>query len=464
MATLDYQAAIKAGKSPQEIKAFVDAHSASGKPLQVVNTAPLQQPTGLDKAGGIANKFLGGLASFTGLDKAGESLGRLGLQLGHQMGKVAGVDTNTTLPAPKFAGKQFSGDALTLAGTGLNLAAPGSGSLGRTVAASAGAGGLLGAGNDLTQGKGVGQAVEHGLEKGAIAGAVTGGIGLLGKGVSALTNKLPQAMYKASVGVPNNTDASILLDEGLYGSRSTMKPAVADALRTVEADIQRSPSMGNAVDLADLNGYQPLKKLGEDTKLAGEGATYKRVLEKLFPPQANPALEDKLFNAEVTANLNDPAQAQKLAEVAKEALQGPGTKTVGEALKMRRAIDQFTPRSAFMDTATGIEANTKNTVADGMRGLIDKAAPDIRPGLDKEQAMIQLQNALKAYDQAKASGIPGTTGNFLQRTVMTPAVATPIAQFGHNTGKVLDKAGQNLIVQALKRMGRIGAISALGKQ
>src|ERR1700741_4967819 len=139
MATLDYQAALKAGKTPQEIKAFVDAHNASGKPLQVVNSAAPRQPVGLEKAEGIANKFLGVLAGFSGLDKAGQSLGRLGLQLGHQMGKVSGVDTDAILPAPKFAGKQFAGDALTLAGTGLNLAAPGSGSLGRTVATTSGA-------------------------------------------------------------------------------------------------------------------------------------------------------------------------------------------------------------------------------------------------------------------------------------------------------------------------------------
>src|SRR5882672_10372671 len=154
MPTLDYQAAIKAGKSPAEIKAFVDSHNASGQTLNVVNMQPPKPQSFLDKAGGASNRFLGALAGFTGMDRAGESLGRLGEQLSNAGNRAAGVK-QSTFNVPKLSGKQLTGDVLTLAGTGLNLAAPGGGSLAKTVAANAGAAGLLGTGNELTRGKSV---------------------------------------------------------------------------------------------------------------------------------------------------------------------------------------------------------------------------------------------------------------------------------------------------------------------
>jgi hypothetical protein len=215
--------------------------------------------------------------------------------------------------------------------------------------------------------------------------------------------------------------------------------------------------------LAKLNDYGPLRDLREQTGLAGEGGTFRKVLQKVFGSKPNPAMEDNLFAAEASANLDNPAEARALADKAEEALRGPGTTTVGQALKIRRAIDQFTPRGAFADTATGVEAQTKNTVADGLRQIIGDNAPSIQPELKNEQALITLQNALKAYDHAKARGIPGTTGSFLQRTLLTPALATPAAGAGYKAGQSLTAAQQNAIVQALKRVGRVGGISALGK-
>src|SRR5262245_7321087 len=107
--------ALKSGYTPDAIQA--DIKRKYGADVAV------HRLSGLDRAAGAANKFLSFLGGVTGIDKGGESLARLGLQLGHQMGKVAGIDTDQTLKAPKAGGKQVAGDILRVLGTTANLAA-----------------------------------------------------------------------------------------------------------------------------------------------------------------------------------------------------------------------------------------------------------------------------------------------------------------------------------------------------
>lgn len=432
MPKLDYQAALKAGKTPAEIKAFVDTHNASGNALDVVNVTPAPQKTKgwLDKAAGVSNKFLGALAGFTGMDKAGESLGRLGLQLDDKIGKATGIGKNTTFNAPKFSGKQFTGDVLTLAGTGLNLAAPGGGRLGKTVLANAGAAGLLGAGNDLTQGKSAAEALTSGATNAAVAGAVTGGVGLLGKLIGAATKHLPQAVVKSSYGLPNKTDASVLLDEGITGGRNAVKPKLAAAFADANTKISAAPEINDLVQPGKALSGPAMQQILKDMETLGPDTPEYAAAKKV--------LDTKLFNR-------------------------PGAMRRGALLKLTSAIDRNTSNAAFADKATGVESRTENALADAFRGITHEGSGAIEPQLKREAVLSALKNSLTAYDNAKARGIPGTTGSFLQRTVMNPAVATPLAQFGHNAGKALSGAQNNFIVQAMKRLGRVGSIAALGK-
>jgi hypothetical protein len=415
MPSFNYDAAIKAGAKPEEISAYLAKRKSEGVDLAaqaVKPSQPARRQGFLDKAAGASNKFLGALAGFTGMDKA------------------TGTDMNKTFAVPKFSGKQLTGDVLTLASTGLNLAAPGSGSLGKTVLANAGAAGLLGAGNDLTQGKSAGEAVGNGLVKGAIAGGMTGLLGLIGKGISAVTKKLPQAVVKSSYGLPNKTDASVLLDEGLTGARDAVKPKLTAAFADANARISAAPEITDLVQPGRALKSPQLQQIMKDLDTLGPDTPEYAAAKKV--------LDTKLFNR-------------------------PGAMPRGALLKLTSAIDRNTSNAAFADKATGVEARTENALADAYRGITHEGSGAIESQLKRESVLSALKNAITAYDNAKARGIPGTGGSFLQRTVMSPAVATPIAQLGHNTGKFLDSAGQNAIVQAMKRIGRVGSIGALGK-
>lgn len=472
MPKLDYLAALKAGKSPEEIKAFIDAQGAAGKTIEVLNlpAAPAPQPKKpgfLDKAGSISGKFLGGLAGFTGIDKAGESLGRLGLQTSKQMGRVTGTDATKTFNVPKFSGKQLAGDVATLAGTGLNLAAPGAGRLGRTVAASAGAAGLLGTGQGLVKDKSVSDSVREGATKAALAAIITGGVGLVGKGVGALTKKAPGAIYKTSTRVPNQTDANILLEKGITGSREQLAAKAAKAMGKSEAAIQGSSRLDDAINYGDVLSDPNVQRIGNQAKIVGKGRAFDKVINEVLPqgkvsvPDLRAQVDDL---AEQASKTSDPKALQAFHDAFKllKDIDGRPAATRGGALAVRRAIDANTPNSAFADTATAIEAKTKNAIADALRGTVAKGAPDIAEQLKTEQALTGLQSTLEAFQRAKASPAPYSAGNVLQRTILTPSLGTRMAKGGYETGKALTKAQESIITRAIKRALRIGGTSALG--
>jgi hypothetical protein len=425
MPSFDYAAAKKAGLSDEQIQSYVAKRKAEGVDLQVPVLAPSHErkQSGLERAAGISNKFIGGLARFTGTDRAGESIARLGLQLGHQMGKVAGLDTNKTLPAPKFSGKQLIGDAAQIAGTGLNLAAPGA-TLGRRILANSGAAGLQGAGKELTSGRNAADAVSSGLVKGAVAGGITGGLGVLGKIAHHATSTVPEAIYKTSTQMRRQDRALPLIREGITGNRGQLMHKAKDMLRNAEDIKAADPRSADILDPKAALKYDPLKKYLGQQKLLG-------------PVEHNAAMK----------------------VIAQKVNRGPMSRSKLDALRV--ALDEQSPPGVFTGKAHEVGSKTEGLVADAFRGVSRENAPIFSAQAERGQSAIALKNAIEDQMRSK-QGVPGFIAGLIQRTLLTPAVGTRAARGLYRAGDPARRLEPNLIIKALKRAGRIGGNSALG--
>jgi hypothetical protein len=178
-------------------------------------------------------------------------------------------------------------------------------------------------------------------------------------------------------------------------------------------EIKNNPAMKRTVNASEILKYPPLKNLFDEASQVGskELGTVKRV-------------------------------------VTEAVMSKKGFKTLSQLLELRRALDKMTPPAAFADTATAVEARTKNLIADSIRNLIAKNAPEVAETIHKQGSFITLQKALKAFEEAKAQQLP-TLGfmNMINRMFFNPAVGTRLAELVNylETNKgVISGAGKGL--------------------
>lgn len=380
-------------------------------------------------------------------------------------GLISGQESSYANQLP--TNKQFiSGainTALNVASAG-NLKGVGAGSFGITKQASiplkqlilqnaiTGAG--MGASRAYGSDKSTGDIIKSGLASGATSAAITGILGGLGKLLSG-TQKVtlqtgPEKLYKASVGLVNDSDVQPLLDAGVVGNRKQLQDIAFKAISETEKKISSSPSAGNQIQWSQILESKPIKELLDKADLVGERESVMKLLEKILPKPENILNElqnrvNDLGGLAAEAGTQSPQQ-QQFVEAFKNLIseQNKASKnTVLDVLARRRALSDFLPDSVLNNNSTAVAGQTKGAINQALTNSIRDVAPDVGSLVKSEQPYTQLLEAIKKYSQRRASG---TVGPFevIGRGLFTPTVMTRIAQGGNIT---------NYILNALKNQG-----------
>jgi hypothetical protein len=316
----------------------------------------------------------------------------------------------------------------------------------RSSLAQAGLGAVHGALDATGAGKAPKDVARSALVSGATAGVVRGSLGLMGRLFGNLTKSVPEAIYKTSTRVPNRTDAELLLREGITGGRDQLKEKAYALVREAQDAIERNPAAQSATASADdILNYPPLQRLMEQASRVGEGENVQKAIMKVLPkptgmvaeqvPTALSGAEDAIREFAAKADLNNPDDVKKLAEMAAPYVKRGSPFTILEALKQKSAIDATTAPSVFADKSTSLASRAENEVADAIRSISASKAPGVTPELGRESAALSLIRSLKDYENAKASPVPYGLGNLFQRTIFRPGIGTKGASFLYNLGK-----------------------------
>jgi hypothetical protein len=305
--------------------------------------------------------------------------------------------------------------------------------------------GLLGASERYGQGGSVTDSLKAGAVSGAIGAGTTGLVGGLAKLFRKSTSDVPEAIYRSSTRLPNDSKAGTLLKEGVVGGRKALREKAGKLIADAEAKIAASPDAAKNISIDDVLNYDGIKQLREQARRVGEldrvdeiirksitGLRSSTVAEKV--PKSLENLEDLIGELTEKAGRGDVTAKKALAKLSEKFVNETDQFTVLEGLKQKRAIDAMTPPSAFADTATQYEARTKNAVADAIRRALSDKSGTVRRQLEREQPAVQLIGELDRYSRAKSNQIPGSIGGVLSRTLLTPAFGTRLARAGYLAG------------------------------
>jgi hypothetical protein len=507
MANFNYDAAIKAGATREQIDAYLAKRRkegvdlASGAPVSTKPTSLLGSNKVLDAiagtTGGKQVAKLGGALAFMGskekkaADKSQQQLGQLtqkfvkdtlakyppGDPRRERALKMAGQGYQDTSSFQNDVantgpnGREVAADVGKLALTAVGMKVPanfaGKAALTRSSLAQVPLAAAHGALEAAEKGRSGGDVARSAAVSGATAGLTRGAMGLGGRLFNFLTKSAPEAVYKVSTRVPNKTDASLLLEEGVTGGRNTLKQKAQDLVADAGQKISKTPAIDTTTATADdIFAYKPLQRLQEQARRVGELEAVDKAIAKVLPkPTAVPEVvapaiqgaEDELATLMGKVDLKNPSAVAGVAQKSKDYLAKASPFSIREALAQKQAIDATSSPGVFTDKVTSLGARAEGEVADAIRSIVGKKTPEVSSELSRQAAAKALLKELENYQNAKSSPVPYAIGNFLQRTLFHPAVATPLAQLGYNLGKparsfAASKGGEAIRRAALQLM------------
>ena len=329
-------------------------------PSALNNPTPVEKP----KEGGFINKIYNSLASPI-VSIAATPVQMLAKALGKEDPYAQGIPTGLggeNTPVSKLGLEQKVGDAAQVA----SYFTPTKGLLGMI-----GSGALQGAGQKMSEGASAEDVTKGGL----LGGAISGGLGLAGKGIATLAEKLPERITRAFIPGINEETAKYATSKGLGSYEKMLK----DSSLSIN-------ELGN--------------KLGEtlkDQKYAYQAAQGNDILSQVAMslPDAGLTADDIASNLKKVV----PLKAGLIDRFRK------GTLTLPELQSLNSALGKNVFKTVFDDPAVKANKEIGSAAYHLISDYIKKTAPETVPlyeALSKEYPLASaLEKAIRRGDKAK---------------------------------------------------------------